>query len=364
MKASSFLHFCLLPFAFCLLISLCSCGKIGDPLPPIPRAPLTVSELTASQQGTRVVLSFPLARTPRSIRLARVEIYRLIESADAPAGLPQDDFSARSTMIAQIPGDRIPVARATVTYNDLIQFVPGSPSSRYRYAVRIVNANGVAADFSNYAVITPITEIAQPPVDLRAKLSQLELEITWSPPKANESGTSPANIAGYNIYRHTGDSTNRLNSQPLRETRQIDRSFQFGTTYEYFVRALSLPPGSSNLALAIESNDSQSVELTPKDTFPPAPPDSIKIASINGVVSMFWPSNSEPDLAGYHIYRSEDGNAPPERWVKLTPRIHTPTTFRDDKVTVGKQYFYQLTAVDTSGNESARSATVSETVNP
>ena len=364
MKAFSFLHFCILPFAFCFLISISACGKIGDPMPPVPRAPLTISELTASQQGTRVVLSFPLARTSRSPRLARVEIYRLIESADAPLGLPQEDFSARSTIIAQIPADSVPVARTTVTYNDPIQFTPGPPPSRYRYAARIVNANGLAADFSNYAVITPITEIAQPPVDLRTKLSQLELEITWSVPKANESGTSPANLAGYNIYRHAGSATNRLNSQPLRETRHIDRSFQFGTTYEYFVRAVSLPPGSSNLALAIESNDSQPVELTPKDTFPPAPPDSIKIASINGIVSMFWPSNSEPDLAGYNVYRSEDENAPLEKWARLTPRVNTPTTFRDDKVAVGKQYFYQLTAVDTAGNESARSATVSETVNP
>jgi endoglucanase len=88
------------------------------------------------------------------------------------------------------------------------------------------------------------------------------------------------------------------------------------------------------------------------------------VASINAIVSLFWPSNSEPDLAGYNIYRSEDESLPPEQWLKLTPRLHTPTTFRDDKVQVGKKYYYQLTAVDTSGNESARSVTISETVNP
>ena len=82
------------------------------------------------------------------------------------------------------------------------------------------------------------------------------------------------------------------------------------------------------------------------------------------MVSLFWPSNAEPDLSGYLIYRSEDEQAPPENWLKLTPRLHTPTTFRDDKVIVGRRYYYRLTAVDIFGNESAPSPVVGETVNP
>ena len=79
---------------------------------------------------------------------------------------------------------------------------------------------------------------------------------------------------------------------------------------------------------------------------------------------MFWPLNHEPDIAGYNLYRADEENTPPEKWIKLTPQLHRTASFRDDRVQVGKQYFYQITAVDIYGNESARSETKSETVNP
>jgi fibronectin type 3 domain-containing protein len=102
----------------------------------------------------------------------------------------------------------------------------------------------------------------------------------------------------------------------------------------------------------------------PKDTFPPAPPKPVTIASINGIVSLFWPLSPEPDAAGYNIYRTEDENAAPEKWVKINPELYKTASFRDDHAQVGKKYFYQITAVDAAGNESVRSETVSETVAP
>jgi fibronectin type 3 domain-containing protein len=80
------------------------------------------------------------------------------------------------------------------------------------------------------------------------------------------------------------------------------------------------------------------------------------------MVSLFWPLSAEPDVVGYNVYRAEDENVPPEKWVKLNPELHKTASFRDDKVEVGKKYFYQITAVDAYSNESARSETVSETV--
>jgi fibronectin type 3 domain-containing protein len=303
-------------------------------------------------------------RTRNWIQPERIDIYRLIEPAGAPQGVTPADYAARSTLVASIPGTEVIEASAQVTFDDPLEIKPNTSPSRYRYAVRVVDRNGRAGDLSNYALIVPLSELARPPENVTARVTQFDIEITWSPPQSNESGSTPANVAGYNIYRKTGDALARVNTRPLTELKYSDRNFQFAETYEYLVRTVSLPAGSSNLTDAIEGNDSQVITVTPKDTFAPAPPDSIKVASVNAVVSLFWPSNSEPDLAGYNIYRSEDENLPPAQWLKLTPRLHTPTTFRDDKVQVGRKYSYQLTAVDTSGNESARSATISETVNP
>jgi hypothetical protein len=361
-------YFCLLPFAFCLLISLLSgCGKIGEPLPPIPRAPLIVNELSVTQQGTRLILSFPLVRPPRADRLERIDIYRLIEPESAPRGLTEEEFAARASVISTIPGEQVKVGSTTLTHLDPLDLRQQTRGLRYRYAVRLFNRDGRGADFSNYATITPLTELAAAPALPTATLTQTEITITWVPPEMNENGTRPANIAGYNLYRKVGENVAKLNAQPLTATRFVDKAFQFGVTYEYFVRSLSAQtpaPGNAKLNEAIEGNASETLVFTPKDTFAPTAPTSITIASINGQVSLFWPSNPEADLAGYNIYRSEDETASAEKWLKLNTRLHIPTTFRDERVQVGKRYFYQITALDTAGNESARSETMSETVNP
>ncbi|MBP6821076.1 MAG: hypothetical protein KA368_06010 [Acidobacteria bacterium] len=350
--------------AYCLLSTvyfLSGCGKIGDPIPPTPRAPLIVQELQVAQQGTELILSFPL-KVARSSKPQRIDVYRLVESASDPQGVTVESFSARASLITSI--DQIPEKNSTINYRDALDLKSTTRNQRYRYAVRLVNQVGQAADFSNYAVIAPLFDLALPPVDLKIAQQEKQIDLSWSAPAANESGTTPANVAAYNLYRRTGDSVVKLNAQPLTETRFTDRNFAFGTGYQYTVRALSLLPGSPSLTTAIESNESASFAHTPKDTFPPVAPNPVTIASIGGIVSLFWPLNQETDVAGYNIYRAESAQTPPAQWIKLTAQLHKTASFRDDRVQVGKQYFYQIAAVDVYGNESARSLPVNETVNP
>ncbi|HKE02939.1 MAG TPA: hypothetical protein VKE91_02710 [Blastocatellia bacterium] len=346
-----------------LLVFINACGKIGDPLPPIPRAPLKIDELGVEQQGTKLILSFPFTRTART-RLQRVDVYRLIEPTDAPQGLPIETFSEKAHVIYSIPADEIPLNSSKVVYNDTLDMRSELRNKRYRYAIRMFNTAGQAADFSSYAMIEPLFNLSLPPANLNAKQFETRIEITWDQPTGNMNETSPANVAGYNIYRRTGESVYRINPEPLREPRFIDRNFQFGVNYQYIVRSLSFTPGKASLSEAIESNDSQPLDHTPKDTFPPAPPKPVTIASINSIVSLFWPLNAEPDVIGYNIYRTEDENAPPEKWIKLNQELYKTASFRDERVQVGKRYFYQITAIDAYGNESVRSETVSETVAP
>ena len=356
------LHFCLLLFALCLLLSTFSgCGKIGDPLPPIPRAPLIVNELRVEQRGAALILTFPFTRTPRSAGLQRVDIYRLVEPITATAGLTPTEFEAHARLIASIPAEQIPLKSAMITYQDALDLKASDKNVRHRYAVRLVNASGAEAELSNYAMIAPLFDLALAPANVRATQREREIEITWNAPAANESGSTPPNVAAYNIYRRApGGALAKLNAAPLTDRVYQDRAFQFGWQYEYIVRALSLLPNNTSLANAIESADSAALSHTAKDTFPPAAPVSITIAAANGMISLFWPLNSEPDVAGYNLYRSEDANTPAAGWAKLNPQLHKSASFRDERVQVGKEYFYQLTAIDVYGNESARSATVSE----
>jgi hypothetical protein len=296
--------------------------------------------------------------------LQRVDVFRLIEASDAPMGLPIEAYSEQAHVIYSIPAKEISPNNSKVVYNDALDMRSELRNKRYRYAVRMFNASGQPADFSNYAIIEPLFNLSLPPDGLKAKQFETRIEITWDRPTGNMNETSPANVAGYNIYRRQGDSVNRINPEPLREARFIDRNFQFGANYQYIVRSLSFTPGKADLNEAIESNDSPPLNYTPKDTFPPTPPKPVTIASINSMVSLFWPLNAEPDVVGYNVYRAEDENAPAEKWIKLNPELHKTASFRDERVQVGKKYSYQITAIDAYGNESARSETVSETVAP
>jgi hypothetical protein len=340
---------------------LSACGKIGAPLPPIVRTPLRVETLGVEQRGAHLILNFQYRREPRT-KLQRIDVYRLMEPLDKPSGLPEETFSERASMIYSILADDVPMGSSAVVYNDALNLKSDLQSKRYRYAVRVYNTSGPATDFSNYAVIEPLLNLALPPAGLMAKQVEKQVEITWNPPAGNMNETSPANVAGYNIYRRQGGPFNKINAEPLRDPYFMDRDFQFGADYQYVVRSLSFKPGSASPNESIESDDSQPFNHTPKDSFPPAPPTSITIASINGIVSLFWPLSAEPDVLGYNIYRAEDESAPPEKWVRINPELHKTASFRDDHAQAGKKYFYQITAVDAYSNESVRSETVSETV--
>ncbi|MBO0721132.1 MAG: hypothetical protein J2P41_09930, partial [Blastocatellia bacterium] len=219
---------------------LSACGKIGDPLPPLPRAPIIVDELSVTQEGTQLILRFPIVRSPRSPHLQRIDVYRLIESVNDPLALTQQQFAANATIIDSILGEEVPTEKSIITKPDMLDARNGSGELRYRYAVRLVTSSGAAMDFSNYAMITPLFDLSSPPAEIKAKLTEKVIEIAWKAPKTNENGTTPANAAAYNIYRSVdGGPLIKLNEEPVQELLYADTRFEFGKKYQYVVRSLS-----------------------------------------------------------------------------------------------------------------------------
>jgi hypothetical protein len=80
----------------------------------------------------------------------------------------------------------------------------------------------------------------------------------------------------------------------------------------------------------------------------PAVPSGLAATPGTSQVGLSWTANTEADLAGYKVYR--DGSA-------LTALPITATTYTDLALAAGS-YAYQVSAVDTSGNESAASPAV------
>jgi fibronectin type 3 domain-containing protein len=73
------------------------------------------------------------------------------------------------------------------------------------------------------------------------------------------------------------------------------------------------------------------------------------------LVDLSWSINLETDLAGYRVYRSEQEGT---RGQLLAPDLLPTPAVRDTSVEPGHRYWYTVTAVDRTGNESAPSAAV------
>jgi predicted phage tail protein len=355
-------------FAFCLFTlasTFAACGKRRPPLPPVERVPQRTELLSGVQRGNQVILSWPAPRrnasdeSVQSIR--RIDVYRLAEGIRDPLPLTEEEFSARATLIGSVPSEEILRASDTLIYTDELSL---TEPVRLRYAVRYVNAAGQRAAFSNFLLIEPAASVSQPPVvSPSPEIKENAVVLRWQAPPANVDNTTPANLLGYNVYRSESSQSQPaqepLNARPVNATTFADQTFRFGEEYVYVVRAVSLGTGGE----PVESLNSNSVTVRPVDIFPPATPG--RVTAVGSAtpprMNIFFPTNTEKDLAGYNIYRSEDPNLP-KPWAKLNRNLLDRTTYQDDAVQAGKKYFYYVTAVDNAGNESQPSEVGSDTI--
>jgi hypothetical protein len=151
----------------------------------------------------------------------------------------------------------------------------------------------------------------------------------------------------------------------------IDRTAERGQTYHYTaqrIRSVVLPGNTpAGHKLELRSPTSPPVTMLMRDTFPPAAPTGLaaipaSLTPADRSIDLSWEPNTDSDLAGYIVYRqqilSTGAFAGPPTRLNSTPIIGP--SFRDQTATPGQRYAYRVTAVDSSGNESAPSADVQE----
>ena len=90
------------------------------------------------------------------------------------------------------------------------------------------------------------------------------------------------------------------------------------------------------------------------DTAPPATPGGLA-GSVEGArdVRLRWSANAEPDLAGYHVYRAPTAAG---AMLRLTPSPIGANGYVDAGAPDSVALWYSVTALDATGNESARTA--------
>lgn len=92
------------------------------------------------------------------------------------------------------------------------------------------------------------------------------------------------------------------------------------------------------------------------DTLPPSAPTGLLAAAGDNFIDLAWFDNTEADLAGYNIYRSDQSSGP---YTRLNTAPLSSASYRDNSTAQQGTYYYRVTALDSSGNESAFSNTVS-----
>lgn len=337
------------------------CGKRKPPVPPQDRVKQRV-EISGYQRGNRVIISWKMparnAAKDSILNIDRADVYRLAEPANSPLTLNEEEFSNRSNLIATLKITDADFGLKTLQYFDELQFA--GQSARLRYAIRLVNASGQKASYSNFLLIEPTAKVAGSAASLSAIATQDAVKLKWIAPSSNIDGTSPASVIGYNIYRSTSDKEpgKLLNKTPVTTTSFDDEFFDFGKDYYYFVRAVSV----GTQADPVESSESNILKFKAIDTFAPSSPSAITLAAGQNLISIFFAINPEKDVVGYTIYRTTDATTDKATWELLTPELLKTNTFQDSKVESGKTYFYYLTATDKAGNVSEPSETVSDTI--
>lgn len=105
------------------------------------------------------------------------------------------------------------------------------------------------------------------------------------------------------------------------------------------------------------SNFSVTYSVAGGDTTPPAAPQGLWTSPGDGQVTLAWNANGEPDLAGYNVYLSADG----ANYGKSNGAPVVGTGYAVTGLTNGTVYYFKVTALDTSGNESPASQPVTGT---
>ncbi|MCU1341535.1 MAG: Fibronectin type domain protein [Candidatus Acidoferrum typicum] len=346
------------------------CAAPGDPTARHPVVPTVITDLGARQFGSSVVLTFSLPRqsTDREALAEQptIEIYR----ATLPPGVSPD----RKTpwrLVYSIPpervdsylnGDRIEF-RDPLTPNDFTGAAGSSLAYMVRTRVVKTRASGDSNIFTTRIYPPPGT-----PRDLRVSVTESAIVLSWSEPLA--AGDAPK-LTGYRVYRAEVESGDAPAPQDVSQAKLkspltlqgsptspefSDTHFEFGHSYLYTVRAITQYGVDT-----IESADSAPAIVTGRDTFPPATPLGLEATIIPATpgapahIELSWAISSEADLAGYNVYRSDRDDAPGER---MNSELLPSPTYRDTSVVSGRRYFYRVSAVDNTGNESPLGPTV------
>jgi hypothetical protein len=326
-----------------LLAVFSACGRKTDPLTPDSPRPEAVRITKVTVRDNVAYLSWPLpARNVegKPMTADQISLFQVFRAEIGP-----DRKRSRFREVAVIEMARpvnAEVAGGIVIWKDQdLKY-----GQIYVYRVRVESVRGWFSSYSDEVRVVPLLTVS-PPKSVTAVGGDRDVSLTWEPVTSKMDGSRHEGFVGYHVYRGTAPGhyeDKPLTAEPIRTASYKDTAVVNGKTYYYMVRAVDSP-----VLPWRESPDSAEASATPRDRTSPARPTGLTV--VPGVKRVFltWNENKESDIAGYHVYRSLKSG---KEYTRLTETMIKHTTYSDVSVRSGAVYFYVITAVDETGNES------------
>ena len=358
---------------FCCLLALMAlagCGVPGVPRPPSLELPQPPNDLRAARKGDKVTLTWTQPKETTDKESARhlgsTNLCRaVVQSPSAPAMKNCSEVGSVEPKSVPRAAEPQPIE---MNYVDTLSagFENSNETALAQYAVSVMNPHGRAAGLSNQVTV-PLAPTLPPPSALAASVQADGVHLTANPPPVPAENSQLR--YGYRLYRSSIPGQPKETPVLVAEIpggekiEPVDISFAWEQHYAYRITTATTLLSSSGTPVAtVEGDDSEPIQIFTHDIFPPAAPTALE-AVFSGLeqqrfIDLTWNANGEADLAGYNVYRREEG----AEAVKInTDLIKTPA-FRDANVVAGHTYFYSISAMDLRNNESQRSGETSEPV--
>jgi hypothetical protein len=295
---------------------------------PLANVPSRVTELAAVQRGSLIIVQFSVPRlTTEGVAIKKpLKLDLRIGTAGAPFN--EVAWAAGATHVGEGPVE-----------NGLARYEIPSAEWTGKEAVicaRVIGSNGKESGWSNYIVL-PVVPPPEKPGNVRADATAAGVRVSWA-----ASGNR------FRVYRRTAANPAFAPVATVTQQEWTDPATDYGVEYTYIVQGL-VDLGNNREA---ESDQSAPYAITPVDQFPPAAPAGLRASAAPNSIEVAWDRNTEPDLAGYRLYRA----APGADFEKIADS-QVPA-YSDHNVEPGKSYRYAVSAIDNAGNESPRSAAV------
>jgi len=257
-------------------------------------------------------------------------------SASASGGLPVQYYHV---MRGSSPSNLTQVGVLTGTsYPDTTV----NPSTKYYYAVQ---AGDIGGDLSPMSLVVAITSPGLPsaPTNLVATpISTARVSLTWS---TVVSGGLP--IQNYHVFRGSSPSTLGQLDVVLQPSYN-DVTVTAGATYYYAVQAADSGADQSPMSVSVRV-------VVPKA--PSAPANLVATPVSTTKIGLTWSASVSGGLTVqyYHVFRGTSSASMPQI------ATITQTSYTDTPGAPATKYYYAVQAVDSGGDLSPMSATISAT---